>query len=106
MRTIWLGLAFCVAATAASADYHTRRDALRKALPGGVIALIGRVEQTGEVFRFYQEQNFYYLTGWKQPGAWHQVEIKRGEQLGRSRVWCHALAALRLEPFHTFHETL
>lgn len=51
--------------------YQDRRAELRKATPGGVIALLGHAEaETGDLRSgFFQEPNFYYLTGWLEPGA-------------------------------------
>ena len=49
-------------------EFRTRRANLRKALDG-VLLLAGRVEGRDEVFREDQEPNFYYLTGWTDPGA-------------------------------------
>jgi len=49
-------------------EYQARRANLRKALDG-VVVLFGQTEGRDEVFRFGQESNFYYLTGWMQPGA-------------------------------------
>src|ERR1700736_5915720 len=49
-------------------EYRTRREALRKNLDGTVI-LFGKTVGADEVFGFIQESNFYYLTGWTQPGA-------------------------------------
>ena len=71
---IWLCLA---AATARSAppipleEYRQRRQALRNALPDGLILLEGAGEsETGDLRTgFLQEPNFYYLTGWREPGA-------------------------------------
>jgi len=52
-------------------QYHARRAELRKALPDGVTVLFGRAENPDEDLRtgFFQEANFYYLTGWREPGA-------------------------------------
>ncbi len=52
-------------------QYRTRRADLRKALGGGVTVLFGRTEDREEDLRtgFFQESNFYYLTGWREPGA-------------------------------------
>lgn len=50
------------------AEYHTRRDELRKKLDG-VLVLFGRSEGRDEVYRSAQEANFYYLTGFTEPGA-------------------------------------
>jgi Xaa-Pro aminopeptidase len=54
-----------------SSSYFARRAELRKALPNGVVVLFGRTESDSDDLRsgFYQEPNFYYLTGWIQPGA-------------------------------------
>ena len=49
-------------------EFKTRRANLRSSLDG-VLVLFGRVEGRDEVFRVGQEPNFYYLTGWSQPGA-------------------------------------
>ncbi len=53
--------------------FEARRDNLRKRTEGGVVVLFGftgREPQFDEAAaRFWQEQNFYYLTGWNEPGA-------------------------------------
>lgn len=49
-------------------EFKTRRANLRSSLPG-VLVLFGHVEGRDEVFRLEEEPNFYYLTGWSQPGA-------------------------------------
>ncbi len=49
-------------------EFKTRRANLRSSLDG-VLVLFGRVEGRDEVFRVDEEPNFYYLTGWSQPGA-------------------------------------
>ena len=67
----------CIAAPLRIADphmaeqYHARRVDLRKALPDGITVLFGRTESLEEDLRtgFFQEANFYYLTGWREPGA-------------------------------------
>jgi Xaa-Pro aminopeptidase len=52
-------------------DYPQRRENLRKALKNGVTVLFGRSERDSNDLRsgFFQEPNFYYLTGWLEPGA-------------------------------------
>jgi len=52
-------------------EYAARREGLRKALDGGAFLLIGATESPqGDLHaRFSQESNFYYLTGWSEPGA-------------------------------------
>jgi Xaa-Pro aminopeptidase len=49
-------------------EFKARRGNLRSSLDG-VLVLFGRVEGRDEVFRVAEEPNFYYLTGWSQPGA-------------------------------------
>src|SRR5260370_41578963 len=51
-------------------QYRARRMELRKSLRDGVIVLFGRGEQDEDLRTgFFQESNFYYLTGWREPGA-------------------------------------
>jgi Xaa-Pro aminopeptidase len=75
-RAVWLpALAAAVCGWGAPPDFecHTRRAALREAVGGGVIVLAGGDETSKDIESartpFFQEPNFYYLTGWKQPGA-------------------------------------
>lgn len=71
MRNL-LALALLVASLASAKmpldEFRARRATLRKSLDG-VVVLAGRVEGRDEVYRSDQEPNFYYLTGWTQPGA-------------------------------------
>lgn len=51
-------------------QYRARRIELRKSLRDGVIVLFGRGEQDEDLRTgFFQESNFYYLTGWQEPDA-------------------------------------
>ncbi len=53
-------------------EYRQRRAALRKEVGDSVVILFGHSEQeNGGDLRtgFFQEANFYYLTGWKETGA-------------------------------------
>jgi Xaa-Pro aminopeptidase len=50
-------------------EFRARRAALRKSLDDGVFLLKGQAEGYDPIFRFVQEPNFYYLTGWTEPGA-------------------------------------
>ncbi|MGH9632049.1 MAG: aminopeptidase P N-terminal domain-containing protein, partial [Bryobacteraceae bacterium] len=52
-------------------EYRSRRAALRDALGDAVTILFGRTEKEHGDLRtgFFQEPNFYYLTGWSEPGA-------------------------------------
>jgi Xaa-Pro aminopeptidase len=64
-----LVLAAALQAKAPPDEFRARRAALRQSLDGGVLVLKGGAEAYDQVFRFEQEPNFYYLTGWSQPGA-------------------------------------
>src|ERR1700694_1690791 len=51
-------------------QYRSRRIELRKSLADGVIVLFGRADQDEDLRTgFFQESNFFYLTGWREPGA-------------------------------------
>ena len=54
-----------------NADYHARRVALSQKTQGGVVVLFASVEAEGQndVYGFKQDNNFFYLTGWTEPGA-------------------------------------
>ncbi len=61
----------CVGASTASVsqnDYKTRRADVRKSLDG-VMVLFGAEESDDLHDAFFQESNFLYLTGWREPGA-------------------------------------
>jgi len=49
--------------------YHARRVALSQKTNGGVVVLFAPIERSDEIFGFHQESDFYYLTGWIEPGA-------------------------------------
>ena len=77
MRVIVL-FAFAVALASAEpvngvalSEHAARRAALRKALPDALIALAGDNEPDRGGLRtpFFQDPNFLYLTGWREPGA-------------------------------------
>jgi Xaa-Pro aminopeptidase len=65
----------------AGPEYEARREALRKALPEAVIVLKGGAESAKDVqdarSPFFQEPNFYYLSGWSQPGARLLIDSQR-----------------------------
>jgi Xaa-Pro aminopeptidase len=77
MRSFAAGLCVFVAFGVAGAqeipleEYRSRRAALRKALGDSVFIAFGATERERGELRsgFFQEQNFFYLTGWTEPGA-------------------------------------
>jgi Xaa-Pro aminopeptidase len=54
-----------------NADYHARRVALAKSMEGGTLVLFAPTEAEGpnNLYGFRQDDEFYYLTGWSEPGA-------------------------------------
>jgi Xaa-Pro aminopeptidase len=49
-------------------EYQARRAKLRKSLDG-VMVLFGQTEGRDQIYRVPPDANFYYLTGWSEPGA-------------------------------------
>lgn len=54
-----------------NSDYHARREKLAAQLDGGVALLFAPPELAGpnDVYGYFPDSNFYYLTGWSEPGA-------------------------------------
>jgi Xaa-Pro aminopeptidase len=54
-----------------SSDYHARREKLAAKLDGGVALVSAPPEAEGpnDVYGYRPDNNFYYLTGWPEPGA-------------------------------------
>jgi Xaa-Pro aminopeptidase len=55
----------------AASDYHARREKLGAKLDGGVALVFAPAEAEGpnDVYGYRPDNNFYYLTGWPEPGA-------------------------------------
>jgi Xaa-Pro aminopeptidase len=54
---------------AISPDFAARRQKIRESIPDGVLVLFGSKEGEELHYSFFQESNFYYFTGWEEPGA-------------------------------------
>jgi len=54
-----------------NADYHSRRERLAQKLGNGVLVFFAGTEAEGQnaVHGFRQNDDFFYLTGWREPGA-------------------------------------
>ena len=52
-----------------ASDYHTRRVALGNELHGAVAILFAAEEPVLDFDAYRQDSDFYYLTGWNEPGA-------------------------------------
>jgi len=63
-----LGLTLPAPAKMPPEEFRARRAALRQSLDGTLL-LMGQTEGRDPLFGFAQEPNFYYLTGWTEPGA-------------------------------------
>ena len=50
-------------------EYRTRRIALAEKMPGGVAVLFAATEPVLDFMPYRQDEDFYYLTGWNEPGA-------------------------------------
>ena len=78
-RTRFLAILAVVAAGLSSAalerqpnaDYHARRVALAEKMAGGVAIVFAGTESEGPdaTYGFRQDNSFYYLSGWTEPGA-------------------------------------
>jgi Xaa-Pro aminopeptidase len=55
----------------ANSDYHARREKLAAKLDAGVALVFAPPESEGpnDVYGYRPDNNFYYLTGWPEPGA-------------------------------------
>jgi Xaa-Pro aminopeptidase len=68
-------VSFCLLASALdrqpSSDYHARREKLAAKLDGGVALVFAPPEAEGPnaIYGYRPDDNFYYLTGWAEPGA-------------------------------------
>ncbi len=79
MRSVRLPVLFlflCIASSISSAlekqsssDYRARRVALGNELRGGVAILFAAEEPVLDFDPYRQDSDFYYLTGWNEPGA-------------------------------------
>jgi Xaa-Pro aminopeptidase len=62
------GLGLPASAKMPTEEFRARRAALRQSLDGTLL-LMGQTEGRDALFGFAQDSNFYYLTGWTEPGA-------------------------------------
>ncbi|MBX6360432.1 aminopeptidase P N-terminal domain-containing protein [Pseudacidobacterium ailaaui] len=62
------------------ADYHARRAALAGKLNGGVAVLFAGEEPLLDFMPYRQDSDFYYLTGWNEPGAALLIEAPAAAQ--------------------------
>jgi Xaa-Pro aminopeptidase len=60
-----------------TADYHSRRVALAGKLNGGIAILFAAEEPLLDFMPYRQDEDFYYLTGWNEPGAALLIEAAK-----------------------------
>jgi len=66
-----------------NADYRARREALAKKIGNGIAVVFAGTEVEASATGFRQSDNFYYLTGWSEPGAAVLVASAREGSPGR-----------------------
>lgn len=74
LSAIFCVIFFCTAFACALerqnlSDYHARREKLAAKLDGGVALLFAPPESGDEIYGYHADNDFYYLTGWPEPGA-------------------------------------
>jgi Xaa-Pro aminopeptidase len=63
-----------------ASDYHARREKLSAKLEGNVALVFAPPEAEGpnDLYGYRPDDNFYYLTGWPEPGAAVLIAAERG----------------------------
>ena len=71
LAVLLFSLSLCAVERQPNADYQARRKALVEKTNGGAVVLFAATESEGPnaLYGFRQDDNFYYLTGWREPGA-------------------------------------
>jgi Xaa-Pro aminopeptidase len=75
MRDVSLSLLIVMSLSAQALErqptsiYHARREALAGKLKGGIAIVFAANEPALEYQEYRQDEDFYYLTGWNEPGA-------------------------------------
>ena len=65
------------------AEYASRRAALAAALGDGVLVAFGSPEPDEDYMPFFQNSQFRYLTGFKEPDAALVLDIRGGKLVGQ-----------------------
>lgn len=105
----WVGCGLVLAAVAACAGqalekqpssvYRARRVALAGELKGGVAILFAAAEPVLDFMPYRQDSDFYYLTGWNEPGAALLVEGASGKERVYREILFLPSRNLRMETY-------
>lgn len=79
--------------------YHARRVALAGELQGGVAILFAAEEPVLDLMPYRQDEDFYYLTGWNEPGAALLVASANGRERGYREILFLPTRNLRMETY-------
>jgi Xaa-Pro aminopeptidase len=82
-----------------TAIYHARRMALAEKLQGGVAVLFAAEEPVLDFMPYRQDSDFYYLTGWNEPGAALMVLSEAGRSHKYREVLFLPTRNLRMEKY-------
>jgi Xaa-Pro aminopeptidase len=101
VRIVIALMALLFASTLASAlekqpaeTYHARRVALAEKLQGGVAVLFAAEQPVVDFMPYRQDEDFYYLTGWNEPGAALMIVANAaltGQSSGQARTYREVL---------------
>jgi Xaa-Pro aminopeptidase len=82
-----------------NADYRARRQALASKMAPGILVLFAPMEAEGpnDLYGFRQNDNFFYLTGWTEPGAAILVAAATEESAGNA---AHPYTEILFLPAH------
>jgi Xaa-Pro aminopeptidase len=105
MRSLSLTLLVCVSLIPfahslekqPASAYHARREALAAKLQGGVALLFAAPEPILDFMPYRQDSDFYYLTGWNEPGAALMVVGGNGSSQGYKEILFLPTRNLRTE---------
>ncbi len=79
--------------------YHARREALANSLQGGVAVLFAAPEPVLDFMPYRQDSDFYYLTGWNEPGAALMLIAPGGESQHYREILFLPTRNLRIEKY-------
>ncbi len=84
-------------------DYHARRVHLADKLKGGVAILFAASEPRSMLVAYRQDSDFYYLTGWNEPGAALFVQSAKPAE---DKIPAHSYREILFLPARNLHTEL